>query len=227
MSNIIPIDSVITLVRLRLYEATAVDDFEKVTPDYLAEAIGFGVTASFVRIALKQLKDLREVELEGDQSPVFNVLKVPFSATLTAYGSRMIEKDLSDPSSRLVAFQNSGIGALQENFVSISAAPASDRIVSNLDNQSEYDQAVIALDELKSELTTSNEAGDAMGDNRTIALAEVSAISRIISETRVRAEATLSFARKTLAWIIEKAGAASVAEIAKRALGHLINWLFS
>ena len=122
MSNIVPIDSVITLVRLRLYEATAVDGFEKITPDYLAEEIGFGVTASFVRIALKQLKDLREVELEGDQSTAFNVLKLPFTATLTAYGSRMIEQDLKDPSSRLMAFQNNGIGALQGDFVAISSA---------------------------------------------------------------------------------------------------------
>jgi hypothetical protein len=227
MNNIVPIDSVITLVRLKLYEATAVEGFVKVDPDYLAEEIGFGVTASFVRIALKQLKDLKEVDLEGDESTAFNVLRLPFSATLTAFGSRKIEQDLKDPNSRLVAFQTHGIGALQDDFVSISSAPASDRIVSRSDNQTAYDQAVNTLDQLKSELITSNEAGDALGDDGDIAVAEVSALSRIIAEARVRADSTLSFARKCLAWIAEKAGAASVGELAKRALGYLISWLFN
>jgi hypothetical protein len=101
----------------------------------------------------------------------------------------------------------------------------SDRTVLSTDNQEAYDQSIESLKELETELKTSNEAGIIFGDDREIAIQELSFLRNIISGTRVRVEPAIAFAKKSLGWIAEKAGSAAIGDIAKRALGFLIEWL--
>jgi hypothetical protein len=103
--------------------------------------------------------------------------------------------------------------------------PASDRMVTPSDNQEAYDNSVASLAELESELRISNEAGDVFGDDRQVAAQEISTLQILIAGARVRSEPTLAFAKKCLSWIAEKAGAAAIGELAKRALASLIAWL--
>ncbi|MFN4358363.1 hypothetical protein [Sphingopyxis alaskensis] len=223
----LPIDVVIHLARYRIYEAVAVHGHDRIDAEYLAEEIGHGVTSSFVKMALRQLKELREVELEGDATPVLNIMSAKFRATLTAFGARSVEKDLNDASSVISRYLENGIEGVARNLIPVGALPPPDRLVEPTDNQEAYDQSVESLRELEDALSKSNEAGDALGDDRRIALEEVSALAKMISQAQVRAQPVLLFARRSLGWIIEKAGAASVGEIAKRALNALIDWLTS
>jgi hypothetical protein len=114
---------------------------------------------------------------------------------------------------------------LGQMFTPTDGAPASDRIVFPSDNQDAYDQSIASLENLENELKTSNEAGDIFGDDRELATQELSLLRNLISGARVRAEPAITLAKKSLGWIAEKAGAAAIGDMAKRALGFLIEWL--
>lgn len=117
------------------------------------------------------------------------------------------------------------LGAIANRGFENGKLPASDRTVSPSDNQEAYDQSISSLTEIELELKTSNEAGDIFGDDREVAVQEISTLRNIMASARVRAEPTLALARKCLGWIAEKAGTASVGELAKRALSSIIAWL--
>jgi len=107
-----------------------------------------------------------------------------------------------------------------------SAIPASDRVVSLDDNQPEVAEIRAELEVFERELRESNEAGEFLGEEREVALAEVSTLRSILSRARVRAASTLAYAHRTLGWIAEKTATAAIGEGAKRLL-NLIIGLFS
>ncbi len=156
----------------------------------------------------KALEPLTHVERIGPNLSKYNKYKI--LRRYHEFGRIFIENALAD---------------IADHGFERSLLPASDRLVSSSDNQEAYDQSILSLDELSKELESSNEAGDVFGDNREIVESEISALRRLITGARVRAEPTLAYAKKCLGWIMEKAGIATIGELAKRALTHLIDWL--
>jgi hypothetical protein len=133
-------------------------------------------------------------------------------------GLRSLEAQWAEPEA-LPVERNSNEG-LNE------AVPASDRIVLRSDNEAVAEEAADALTELSDELRSdSNEVGDAFGDDRLIAATEVEQLAQMVNQPRIRVQPVLAFAQRTLTWIAEKAGAATVAELAKRAWALLFAWL--
>ena len=224
MSGVLPLDLVIQLVRYRMYEAIAVDGLEVVQTAYLAGKIGEGVTPSFIRTALNQLEELKEIKFEAHPGQL-TIIAERRSAALTPGGIRKVEKELRDSESIISIYRDNGLVGLEDDTILVRGIPASDRIVLQTDNQEAHDAAVNALSELEKELETNNVVGDALGDLRQIAMLEVNVLKKISSGQRVRAEPLIALARKSLLWIAEKAGSASVSDIAKRALSLLIDWL--
>ena len=224
VSSVLPIDLVIGLTRYRLYEAIAINGMDAVDAAYVAGMIGHGVTPSFVRMAFRQLEELKDIHFESRPSPL-NLLGQTLTVSLTPGGARLIESELRDPTSIVALYRDGGLDALELDLVPTGEIPASDRIVSSKDNQLAYERAVEALEDLHVQLGTNNEVGAALGDSRDLAVVEVSTLSALLRTARVRAEPVMALARKSLTWIAEKAGSAAVTDLAKRALSAIIEWL--
>ena len=216
MARVLPIDDVIKLSRYHVYSATSVEGLTNVTAEYVAERIGAGVTASFVALAFNQLQELGEVESIRSTKPAVRI---------TPYGARQAEAELKKQDSLTVAYIAQGLDFLEDRMVGPDLIPASDRIVPSTHNQSSHDQAVGTLERLQKELTESNEVGEIFGDDRDVIIAEVSALRKLVEAAKARAAPTLALAKRTLQWISEKATAAAVGELAKRALSHIVAWL--
>ena len=106
--------------------------------------------------------------------------------------------------------------------------PASDRIVLKSDNQTAANAAISILGEIEDQLNSgSNEIGEAFGDDKEVAAKEVSLLKELVQQTKIWAQSTLEFGKKTLGWIVEKAGGAAIGDLAKRALQILFDWLAS
>ncbi|WP_397505874.1 hypothetical protein [Qipengyuania sp. R86523] len=225
MSSVIPLDLLINLVRYHLYEAVAVEGLEVVRTEYLAGVIGNGVTASFVRLALNQLVELDEATFEAHPGQLV-IIAEKRAACLTPMGTRMVEQELRDPDSLISRYRDFDMNGLEDQLVIARGIPASDRIVNRTDNQDLADQAVASLADLRDELSSqSNEIGEAFGDDREIAINEIEQLSSMVEKPRIRVNSILAYARRSLSWIAEKAGGASVGDLAKRALAIFIEWL--
>lgn len=210
-----------------MYEAVAIDGMEVVQTAYLAGVIGHNVTPSFVRLALKKLAELNEIKFEAHPGQL-QIIVERRAACLTPNGSRLVEIELRDADSLLSKYRDHGLDGLEDQLIVARGIPASDRIVLRSDNQSVADEAVSALTAVREELQSrSNEIGETLGDDRDLAIEEVQQLETMASRPRVRVEPLVSLARKTLGWIVEKAGLASVSDLAKKALALLIDWLNS
>lgn len=102
--------------------------------------------------------------------------------------------------------------------------PASDRIVSLKDNQPQ----VLAIDEslgnLERELEKNNEAFEVEPEARSVAIAEVSALRRLLAASSIRIDSFRDRAAAVLKWVSEKSAAAAVAELCKHAIKLILGW---
>lgn len=103
--------------------------------------------------------------------------------------------------------------------------PASDRFVDIRDNQREASEAIELLEELESQIRVSNECGAIFGDDKDAVADEVKSIRDLISKPRIRPAIILEYARSALGWIADKAGAAAIGDLAKKALSYIFDWL--
>ena len=221
MVQIIPIDAVIRLALAKTYELTALKNKLEVTPESIAAAIGYDVTSGFVTIALNQLAELGLVSTFQDSETGMRV-------RLTPSGAREAEQELRTPDSLAFKFQRFGDQAVSDVVVEIGQIPAAGRFVSRTHNASDFESLDASLTELEASLSAgNNEAGEIFGDDRVAIAEEVAALRALINSTKVRLTFALEMARRSLGWISEKAGAAAIGEIAKKALAFAISWLTS
>lgn len=82
-------------------------------------------------------------------------------------------------------------------------------------------EAKAALEELRVHLREDNDVGDMSPSEREVAGNEVDELSQAISKTRVRTHYLWSKAHDVLIWIVEKGAGSMISELAKRALGHI------
>ena len=136
-------------------------------------------------------------------------------------GSDWLGDALSTYSDEIASYFD-GIGTAADNFEMV---PASDRVVSRLDNESAVEQIEDALRAIQSEVQNSNEVGDALGDLKGVALSELKGLSSGLNEPIVRSSNFLSQARSTLGWLAKKCAETSVSELIKLALKLIIGWL--
>ena len=78
------------------------------------------------------------------------------------------------------------------------------------------------LASLRRALSEANDVGGLSPEEIDVAVAEVSLLSNLWSQTRVRASQLIATAQSTLSWIVERAAGAAVGEIAKRLLEAIV-----
>ncbi|WP_336970345.1 hypothetical protein [Sphingobium aromaticiconvertens] len=210
MSRVLPLDDVIQCVRFELYQAVAVDGLVNIEPLYIADAIGSGVTASFVSLAARQLEELKELEINNKFIDTINVFGKKPSLTLLPYGARRIEQDLKDDNSRLSKYRDFGVQSLADGFVEAKLIPASDRVVSLDDNDPKLKEIVSEARDLSKRIADSNDIGDMSDEDRKIAILEVDQLAHILEQPVVRISNIVQRAIGTLTWIGEQAAGAVV-----------------
>jgi hypothetical protein len=222
--GVLPLDTLIPLVRLAVYEAMTVEGHDAVGAGYVADVLDANVTASYVKLAFRQLKALNEFDAEtqkhaltGD-TPTGNVF-------ITAKGIRAVEKDLQDRQSLTSVYQRSGLDGSSIAFVDLAFAPASDRLVSFSDNEQSAKQARQSIDDLQRKIEQTNDLPERLAPFRQVALDEVDLLNVLINKTVVRAAMVIALARRLLPWIADKASGGAISELAKRALSNIIAWL--
>ena len=209
-----PIDDVIQCVRYELYQAVAVDGFTNVEPVYLADAIGNGVTASFVSLAALQLEELREVEINNKIQSVASLIGQKLTIGLLPRGARAVEQELRDESSRLSKYRDFGIQGLSDGFVGTKVIPASDRLVTLDDNDPKLAEIVAEAKDLSRRISDSNDIGAMSDQDREIAIVEVNQLAEILEQPAVRISNVTERAIATLSWIGEQAAGAVIGSAA-------------
>jgi hypothetical protein len=210
-------DTIVALTRYHLYIVVAYDDFERADSAYIAEQIGFDVTSSSVKFAFQELSDNEHASVSHSQGKTY--------AKLTPDGIREVERQLQNEKSILALYVDKGEDALGSRKLNTGFIPASDRVVSLSDNQPAT-EIVKELERLERTLETSNEAAEALGDLRDVALEEVKTLRSMFTRKFLFVASASQYAKKALGWIAEKAGGAAVGEAAKLALAHIIKFLF-
>jgi hypothetical protein len=92
----------------------------------------------------------------------------------------------------------------------------------NTETVEAIDEVRDGLEALQRELETNNEAGAIFGEEKTAAIAEVSALRVVVQSDQIRASTVIAHARRALTWIAEKASGAAVGDLAKRMLDLII-----
>ena len=220
MTQILPLDVVIRLTLCKLYELTALKGSFKVDADTIAKEIGHGVLSGFVTLALHNLAEQAFVSTFSDG-------KDGLMAHLTPKGAREAELDLRNPESLMHKFQRFGDQAIRDQIVEAGGVPAADRFVDKNHNSGDFENLISSLDELEQSIKFGNEAGDLFGDDRDAIAEEIGALRALLSASKIRISLALEFAQRSLGWIAEKAGTATIGELAKKALSFAITWLFS
>lgn len=87
------------------------------------------------------------------------------------------------------------------------------------------EDAQLILSEIEDALLHGNEAGVAFGDDREAVAAEVGLLRMAISKSKIRVHAVKEMAIRTLGYIAEKASGAAIADLAKKALQYILEWL--
>ncbi len=144
--------------------------------------------------------------------------------SISNLGLAVVESRLSQSGSFLSEYSSKGDRWL---FADQATAyiPASDRMVDLGHNQAAVDQVDADLASAVKVLQESNEVGDLFGDDRQPAIDEIEGLRKMLTSARLRAEAFRSSAQSTLRWISEKGAGTVIAELAKIALKHILNWL--
>jgi hypothetical protein len=104
-----------------------------------------------------------------------------------------------------------------------SSIPATDRIVHLDHNSAAYSETIEALEKTEQAVATANDYDDAQDKDQR--LAELSAIRRLLTSTRVRIGAVTAIAGPTLAWLAEKFAGGVISQLAS-ATWKLIMSLF-
>jgi hypothetical protein len=222
--GVLPIDTLVPLVRLVVYEAMTIEGYDAVGAQYVADVLDADVTASYVKLAFRQLKAVNEFEAETQKNVISGDIPTG-NVYITSKGIRAVEKDLKDQKSIVSIFQRDGFDGSSISFVDLSTVPASDRLVSLSDNEPDAAQARIAVEELKHKLEQINDIPEKLIPFREVAINEVDLLSSLINGSVVRAATVVALARKLLPWLADKAGGAAISELAKRALSTILAWL--
>jgi hypothetical protein len=217
VKRFLPFDDLVILTLCTLYELVSGEGLFDVKASQLAQKIGFDVSPAAVSLALEQLAEKTFVRNQGRGDQMYS--------SLSPNGIREAENLFRGPEPLVRQYKFGGHDFAETRLIGMAAVPASDRIVSPADNQAAYDQSIESLTNLEIELKTSNEAGDIFGDDRDLVVRELSLLNSLISGARVRAEPAIALAKKSLGWIAEKAAGAAIGDMAKRALGYLMDWL--
>lgn len=217
MSRIIPFDALVILVRLKLYEALAIDGVLFCDVVALGEKLDRRATGSFITSALAELEKGKHVELRPGKNGT--------EARLLPTGIRNVEKQLADPQSAAAVFRDEGWEAIDDISVRLTSAPASDRIVTLDHNSAPYAEAKTAIAEIRTALEQNSEVGQAFGDEKAVALSEITQLQNMIDQPKVRAPSLVAYARKCLGWMAEKGAGTIMAELSKKLLALIISWI--
>jgi hypothetical protein len=104
-------------------------------------------------------------------------------------------------------------------------AAGSDRLISFADNMPIVEEIRRGLSELEQQLQQNNEVGNALGDEREEAIAEVRALNIAMSGTQSRAGYLLDLSKKTLNWIARITAKTSLESLVKKLVELFIGWL--
>ena len=119
----------------------------------------------------------------------------------------------------------SQLEALGVNEDGLGEIPASDRVVSRRDNAAIFEEIEQSLEAIQAEVLNSNEVGDALGDLKDVALAELDGLSSALKKPGIRSSSFLGQARNTLGWLAKKCADTSASELIKFAIKLIIGWL--
>ncbi len=202
--------------------------------------------SSYFETKLVIAKTLHAMLLKSDEQEWFSAYSIAKNSNLdvgVAYVNRVLalaaeEEEIfqvveDEDGDNLYTLSHEGLNWLDEwdedvNGNENDKFPASDRFVSRSDNLGLAAEADLLLQEITEKLQSdSNEIGDAFGDERVVAIEEISLLRKLTNQVRFRAAPVLAIAQRTLLWITEKAGAASVGELAKKVLNLFFSWLGS
>lgn len=103
--------------------------------------------------------------------------------------------------------------------------PASDRVVSRKDNADVAREIEQSIDSIRAEIQNSNEVGNALGDLKSVAIAELDDLKSDLQRPTIRSSNFLSRAKSTLNWLLKKCADTSATELIKHALNLIIGWL--
>ena len=217
MSAVLPFDTLIDLVRFKLYEALTLQGVLRPDVINISVELNQRVTSSYIAVVFGQLATNRHVELgEGKNGA---------TARLLPTGIRTVEKQLRDPGSAPSLFRDGGFEAFDEQLVYLASAPASDRVVKFDHNHPAYGQVTQSIAELKIALRENNEVGNLFGTDRDVALQEVEQLEEMVEQAQGRPSIIIAFAKRSLAWLGEKGLGTIVVELSKKLLTNLIDWL--
>ncbi|WNO55035.1 hypothetical protein [Stakelama saccharophila] len=211
-----------------IYRNAMIDGHTISKEEDILAGLGELSNAPQLRLALNSLLDRELVVDPFDRSRKNHEVQY---FMLTDAGIDLVEQRLHEEENSAPAlFRDGEFGAFEEDWVSVTidfdeVAPASDRFVSKSDNEAAYQEAIGSLAKLEDELATSNEAGSIFGDEKPVVETEVSVLFTLLDKGRVRAVPVIEYAKRCLGWIAEKAGAASIGELAKQALLAILHWL--
>jgi hypothetical protein len=138
-------------------------------------------------------------------------------------GVHYLRKALSSLVNERLVFSQKGNFSLTEHGILLheqqlaKLVPAADRIVSRDDNSTAVKDIDAALAELEEGIKGSNDAFEEPV-HRDVALAEVSALRRLVSAPALRLASFKERAKSTLNWIAEKGAATVITELCKHAL---------
>jgi hypothetical protein len=216
MSSMLPFDTLVDVVRFKLYQLLTVDGSLWPDVSILAQSLNGRVTKSYLAVVLGQLASSKHVELGDSRQGV--------TARLLPSGIRVVERQLAQPESNASRFRELGYDAFEDNAIKLTVVPASDRVV-RLDHNSEGLQEIRAsAGDLKRQLQQSNDIGDMSDDDRKVAIQEIEGIEQDLSGEHLRLGAFLLRARSTLVWIGQQAGGAVVGTLALALLALIANF---
>lgn len=218
MKATIPLNVLVEIVRLKLYEAIVLDDEVVVDVQYLQGKLNNQFTHAFILSAIRQLQTSKHVIFEN------NANKKP-GIGLGPLGIRAVERALKDPDSVAARFRDQGMDAFEFDMISVGSVPGSDRIVSIDHNSATFNEAKDLLEQTKTALSTDNQVGQALGDERSIAIAEVTQLEALIDQPAVRASTLRGAAKRTLGWLADKCAGTAIVELVKKLMEIIFGWL--
>lgn len=187
-----------------LYMSTVVDGVQFIAADQLCERVG--CTKGYLLTALTELEERSFVK--------YNSGATSRSSAITPNGIRHVEKGLTDPKHVFSQIRDEREKHDDERAILIRSAPASDRIVQLDHNNPKVEEMVSAVQDLKVRIRMGNDLGDLTVEEAKVAAQEVEQIELALKGEFVRPEQLMTFTRKSLKWIGDKAAGAAVGKAA-------------
>jgi hypothetical protein len=199
------------VVLLKLYDAANLGHGE-LAQYQVIEAFECHVSSSRVQLSLDALYDENLIELRARNFNFYHI---------TNKGLLRIESNLERPASILQLVIERG----DEAAVGQNPIPASDRFVQIGHNQPPVPEIDEQLQIIETALATSNEAGDALGDDRPVIIEEVKSLRAALAPGRMRVQTILDAAKRLLPWLAEKSVSGAITEASKAAFKFIMSWL--